>query len=450
MRFRDDNGLFAVAGPRNAAELVGAGLAASTHRGRASAGVAASDGVTVRCVRGPSPDRLDPVALSELRGSLAVGQTRDAGDDAATGGDLRPFVARIRTGALVVAMSGRLTNGTLLRRGLLDRGRLFTGPSDGETIAALVAESSKATFVNRLVDALWQVEGAYSLVVANEDVLVAVRDPRGFRPLILGSVPDGHVVASDDAGFLAVGASVVREVAPGELLVVERGRLNAVFPFARRPRSACALELPVLTPLVSRAPTWDVAFALGERLGRGAPPRGADVVVALPGAEAAAAGFAAAAALPVLPGVLEERVEPGAPRWRASVGAVAGRRVVVVEVGLGGGSRLAGVAAALRQAGAVEVEARVATPLETRACRYGVSSPVAEELPVVRYPAIEAYAQALGLRSFAALPMDGFVEALQARAGSGFCAACVGGDFPVPPEVGDEQLPLFQGVRPVP
>lgn len=471
MRFRDDNGLFAIVGHRQAAWLTSLGLHALRHRGRAACGMAVSDGTGMRVLRGTgsTEDVFESAALSALRGALAVGQVHShAGEEVSeavfVGGDLRPVVGRYRSGSLAVALAGRITNGAQLRREMMDRGRLFHGRTDAELIAQLVADSSKSTFVNRVVDALWQVQGAYSLIVATEDRVVAVRDPRGFRPLVLGRVDRAHVVASDDAPIDLLGGDVVRELEPGELAVIETKGVSSVQPFAQRQPAPCALEPILLSGPGTRSfglGTQTLRESLGARLAADHAVDGAEVVVGLPGAAAACAvGFAQASGLAFHAALIQRdtagtvarppRAIPSLEarlRWTPVPSMVTGRRVVLVVPDIGTGRRVREAVELVMQAGAVSVDVRSASAATTQSCRYGVSSPVAEELAMPRFGSEAAVATWLGARSVAYLSSEALEQVLNQARGESvtWCQACINGVYPLPPEAPDDQLGLFDG-----
>ncbi|MFT6143187.1 MAG: amidophosphoribosyltransferase [Myxococcota bacterium] len=472
MQFRDDNGLLAIVGHRSAAWLTALGLHAMHHRGRAGCGLAVSDGSGIRVLRGtgPTEDVFQGPAMDSLRGAVALGQvyghpTSTVPDSVFVGGDYRPVVGRYRGGALAVGFSGRLTNGAQVRRDLLERGRLFHGATDAELIAQLIAESRKGTFVNRVVDALWQVKGAYSLIVATEDRVVAVRDPRGFRPLLLAKVDGAHAVCSDDAPIALLGGHVLRELAPGELTVVEPRGLTSVRPFPKREVSPCSRE-PVTLAGTSSLPfgigAQDLREQLGERLGKERAPMDADIVVGLPESGVAVAlGFARACGLPfrsALVAVQNHGHNPVRPprsipsldarlKWSVVRPMVASRRVALVVSEMGTGRTVRDAVQLLRDAGASSVDVRCASPAATQACRYGVSSPIAEELTLPRFSTEEAVATWLGARTMAFLDADSLKAALNEGRDEpvNWCRACMTGEYPLPPEAPDDQLGLFDG-----
>ncbi|MEQ1500602.1 MAG: hypothetical protein ABMB14_00155 [Myxococcota bacterium] len=446
--FVDPTGLCAVAGHPDAGTLAAAGLAALRHRGDRGA-VAVADGATVRFAGDPNRTRLDA-----MPGGVAIA--------AASGGDDGPRMVfvRPRGGALAAAVAGRFTNGARLRRELLDAGAVFAGPTDAELLVHLIAASHHKTFVNRLVEALWRVEGAYTLLVAVSDRVVAVRDPGGFRPLVLGRLGDATIVASEDGAVRVIGGEVRREVRAGELVVLDaRGAAQSVNPFPARPPSACVQEL-IAVARDDAAPfgrsVAGIRRLLGERLGTSLPRPDADVVCAVPGAELAALGYARATGVPYEAAIAAEPPtgpvpEPAASirdfgarlAWRIVPSLVHGRSVALVASGLGTGRSLRKLVRLLREAGARAVHLRIAAPPVRASCPYGLVGPLTEELVMSRV-GVHA-AEVIGVTSVELLALD----ALHDVAGTGdaevhgLCDACLSGRRPVEPERADDQLPLF-------
>lgn len=461
----DTAALFAVAGHRDAAHLAYLGLHAMQARGTDGAAIAASDGHMIRRVhgRGSVAAVLDGAQLRQLTGPAALGLVYGSG--AARGGAMdeappeRLVFGRYSGGQVAIALAGRFTNGTRLRRELHEQGAVLHGPSDAEVLLQLVARSGQRTLVNRLVDALWKVQGAYAIVVATEDRVVALRDPRGFRPLVVGHVGDGVALATEDAAIRFIGGKALREVAPGELVVLDGRGAVTVSPFPRQPRARCAQELISLSSqdaTVFQRDTWTIRRELGARLATAAPCPEAEVVIGLPGAaHAAAQGFAERSGTPWACGFVAGRdlggrlEEPpgGMPRlgarlrWTAVPALVRGKRVVLVAPSLVTGRGLERAVALLADVGAQEVHLRIMAPPIRAACCYGVATPTTDELVAHTRGEGPELAMHLGVPSLRFLPLDALREVL--GGGEGLCDACLGGEQPLPPEEPDDQLPLF-------
>lgn len=453
--FVDSSGLFAVARHRDAASLTWLGLQALQHRGTAGASVVASDGEFLRYQRGRGPVHDIVAAQPEvLRGGLAIGQVWGRGPLDGTPAEAldpveRTIFARWVEGRIGMALSGRLTQTARIRRELEEAGALFQGASDAEILAHLVARSPQRTFVNRLVDALWKVEGAFSLLVCTEDRLVAVRDPRGFRPLVLGRLDEAVLFASDDAAIRAVGGTPRRELRPGEMIVVDTRGVQSVQPFARRSPTACAQELVTIAPAEARLFGRDVhgfRLSLGERLAVEAPCPVADVVIGPPGpGDAIARGFARASGLRCEGGLVPTRrmgvdgpadATPSLP-MAAVPGAVSGRVVALVLPAILTGNGVRAAVQLLREAGALAVHLRVACPPVRAACPYGPSGPTLDELLTSRPDG----GPALGADSVGALSVEALREVLGGE--GAWCSACLDLAHPLPPDLPDDQLPLF-------
>ncbi len=463
----DSSALFAVSGHRDAAYLTYVGLHAQQHRGLGGVGIAASDGALVRYRRGYGlvQEAIDGPTLHGLPGALAIGKTWGTSPEFADPFELRDLVdsdgmvfARYRAGQVAAAVSGRFTNGPRLRRELKEAGALLYSSSDAEVLLHLLAISTQKTFVNRLVDALWKVEGAWSLLVQCEDRVVAVRDPAGFRPLLLGRLGDAVLLSTEEAAIRLVGGELRRELAPGEMVVLDGRGVQSVSPFAARPPSPCLQEAVCVARSESRVhgtPAHDQRVALGALLAERSPCPEAEVVTGWGGsAEGVAQGFARVADLPLVQAILREpytarrfHEPPSGIRdfgtrlyWRVVPGAVADKVVALVVPTVVTGLGVRKAVQMLQEAGAREVHVRVASPLLTHACPYGVSTPTSDELLVTQKGADAVHW--LGARSLGALDAAA-VRGVVGGAAS-VCDACVTGNRPLPlPTAAEDQLELF-------
>ncbi|MBX2803688.1 MAG: hypothetical protein KTR31_38785 [Myxococcales bacterium] len=461
--FADGCGLFGVSGHRQAARLTATGLRVLRHRGSVGVAVASSDGHGLRWAeaRDHTGEAVVDPDLHALEGSLSCGAVWGRRWEGELGAEAETAVSemvrgRTRAGEVVATVSGHFTNGLRLRRELEQSGAVFRTSSDAELLLHLVAHSGQRTFVNRLVDALWKVRGAYAILVMAEDRLVAVRDPSGFRPLVLGRVEEAMVVASEDAAIRFAGGQLHREVRPGEMVVLEGRTEQALRPFPEAAIRVCSHELVSLARVDANTfgcATFTARTALGARLAREQRCADAEVVVALPGAEAQAQGFAQLSGLPVAEGLLAETNGATHVQWRPVAAAIAGRSVCVVAATVVQGRVARGALAALVAGGASEVHLRVASPWIRLGCPYGVASPTTDELLHRRLDADPA--TLLGASSVGFLSLDGMSDVLAGMPGAprGFCQGCFSGDLPIPPEEPDDQLPLFhdggEGTDPV-
>lgn len=459
-QFVDRSGLFAVAGRREAAAVAVSGLQALQHRGASGFSLATSNGRSVRQRTAFGLVGARAVELDALDGALAIGCVfggSDAGARApwiepedSEGGEgeaaapteprepSRLVLGRCRGSAVAVAVNGRFTNGARLRQDLSDDGALFLGPTDSELLLHLVASSGQRRFVNRLVDALWKVDGAYALLLVSEDHLIAVRDPSGHRPLVLGRFGDAHVFASEDGAIRAAGGEVRREVYPGEMIIVDARGMSSVQPFAAREVRRCAQEVVALArndATIAGTAVHTARFALGEELGRSFPCPGADLVCAVPGADPLAQGYAEATGVRFGGALVRE---PPDVRTRAVSALVHERTVVLVAPSLGTGRDVRSSVRRLLEAGASAVHLRVGSPPVLSSCPFGVGSPLPEELVAVRTP--DGAAEAVGAATVAWLSLDA-TRRIVGPNGVGSCESCF-----VPrsaSEQADDQLPLF-------
>jgi amidophosphoribosyltransferase len=463
--FRDENALVGVAGHRHAPYLTTLGLQALQARGRHGAGLVCSDGNLLRTIRsrGSVSEVFTADTLRTLVGRTAIGQV--VGSPSMMDDDVRGFLApvempltvRYSGGQIGIAMTGRLTNGARLRGALKDQGAMFSTLSDAETLLHLVARSSQHTFVNRLVDALWKVEGSFCVLVCTEECLVAVRDPRGFRPLVVGEVDRATVVATEASAIELMGGQKTREIAPGEMLIIDDEGPQSVRPFPKQQGTACSYEFVGLArddSEVFDTAVYPVRIAIGERLAQEHPCAAPCVVVSVPGqGEAAAVGYARKHGMPYRPAIQsnvgsEQALDPAfvgnglASRlqWRVLRSVVQGQRVVLVTESLLTGRRLEQGIQRLREAGALEVHLRVASPPVRSACFYGVASPATEELLVSRCNSMDEVARQLSTDSLGFLSLEGFKAVVGLESS---CNACLTGVFPIAPEEPVSQLSLF-------
>ena len=317
--------------------------------------------------------------------------------------NVQPFVVRYGGGQVSIAHNGNLVNAARLRRELEQRGSIFGTSSDTEVILHLLATSQQGTFINRLVDALLQVEGAYSLILQTETVMVAVRDPHGFRPLVMGRVGDAVVFASETTALDLIGGTYEREVEPGEMIIVENGtQVLSLSPFPRRERKACVFEhIYFARPnsVVFGSPVYDSRFNFGQALFRTAPAD-ADLVIPVPDSGTPAAlGFAFASGLPFKQGLIRSHyvgrtfIEPSQQIRDFGVklklspvrSAIEGKRLVVVDDSIVRGTTPRKIVRLLREAGAKEVHLRISSPPIRASCFYGVDTPTRDEL--IAHPA---------------------------------------------------------------
>jgi amidophosphoribosyltransferase len=462
-KFHEECGVVAVYGHPEAATLAYLGLYALQHRGQESAGIVASDGDALISHRGMGlvADIFDQDILGRLRGRLAIGHNRYSTSGSTVLKNCQPFVVEWARGALAIAHNGNLVNADELRTRLEARGSIFQSNVDSEVIIHLIAASREETLTARIVDALSQVRGAYSLVFLTEDRVIAVRDPSGFRPLVLGRIGDATVIASETCALDLVDATYEREIEPGEIVTVSEKGVESIRPFTPAPRHHCVFEYIYFARPDSRVfgrNVYEVRKDLGRQLARESGVS-ADIVIPVPDSGLPAAiGYAEEAGLPFEMGLIRNHyvgrtfIEPQSSirhfgvkvKLNALREVLGGKRVVVVDDSIVRGTTSRKLVHMLRQAGAREVHMRISSPPTTHPCFYGIDTPTREEL-IASDHSVEEIREYLGADSLAYLSEQG-MYAFTGSKGNGFCDACFTGRYPIPPgeDAKVRQLHLFE------
>jgi amidophosphoribosyltransferase len=442
-------GIVSISGIEKAAEQAYLALYALQHRGQEAAGIVAHDGVTMRSHKGRGlvSDVFDAATLTQLRGDTAIGHVRYS---TAGGNDItnaQPLTARFARGDLTVAHNGNLTNHLDLRTRLVDEGAIIRSSSDSETLVHLIAKSRHPTVDTQIDDALSQLEGAFSVVMSVGSTVYAARDPRGFRPLVLGRKGAGHVVASETCALDILGADYVRDVEPGEVIRIQGGQVEHLRSLRPADRVApCIFELVYFARPDSHI--WGVSVdrarrAFGRQLAREHPAE-ADVVIAVPdSANSAALGYSEESGIPYELGLLrnhyvgrtfiqpqqEDRDFGARMKYNPVREVVKGQRVVIVDDSLVRGTTSRSLVRMLRQVGAAEVHFRIGSPPVRWPCFYGIDMPTRSELIGSELGVSEIEAR-LGVDSLGYLSLEGMVDAV---AGAGpYCTACFSGEYPAP------------------
>jgi amidophosphoribosyltransferase len=452
-------GIFGVRGLTPAAALAHAGLYSLQHRGQESAGIVAVDGEgQARVVRsmGLVSEGFSAGDVAELGGHVAIGHTRysTAGDSAIE--NAQPVLARFRGGHIALAHNGNITNATELRRELEAGGSIFSSTMDSEVLVHRLARARSDRLEERLAEALEGVEGAYCVLVVIDDVLLAARDPRGWRPLVAGRLGDGWVLASETCALDIVGAQYVRDIEPGEIVRVDDAGLASRRFGPTLPQHRCVFEYVYFARPDSRIFGGSVdraRRALGRRLAREAPAPDADLVFSVPdSSNSAALGFAEESGLPYELALIRNHyvgrtfIHPTQAQRDAKVKikynavreVLDGKRVVMVDDSIVRGSTTRGLVAMVRAAGAREVHMRVSSPPVTGPCYYGIDTPSREEL-IAANLSVDRIAEAIGVDSLAYLSLDGMLASVPDGPG-GFCHACFSGDYPTPPPTDPDKL----------
>ena len=446
--FAEECGICAVGGHLDAANLVYLGLYALQHRGQESAGIAAFDGRELRWHKemGYVAEIFDRERLAKLPGSTAVGHVRysTAGDSLLA--NAQPVVAKTRRGALALAHNGNLVNALRLRHQLELEGAIFQSTSDSEVFLHLIARSQAPTVEKALIESLDAAAGAYSVAIICDGRLFAARDPHGFRPLVLGRLDEAWVVASETCAFDLLGARLVREVLPGEVVELAGEEPRVLRPGSPGPHAFCVFEHVYFSRPDSVVFGEDVAPVrerLGQQLAR-EHPAVADVVVPVPDSGVAAAiGYARESGVSFVMGLVRNHyigrtfIEPRQSIRHFGVkiklnpvrALVAGKRVVLVDDSIVRGTTSRKIVMMLKSAGAAEVHLRVSSPPTAHPCFYGIDTPERREL-IAANQTIDEVRAYVGADSLGYLSEAGMLSCLRTPAAN-FCTACFSGNYRV-------------------
>jgi amidophosphoribosyltransferase len=446
--WREECGVVGIAGVKGAAELASLALHALQHRGQESAGITVADGLCVQTHKrmGMVADIFDENTVKTLTGHFAIGHVRYSTSGSSELINAQPIQVASAKGAISLAHNGNLVNAPQLRKHMEEHGSIFSTTSDSEVILHLMARSQAETVADSLMAALPQVKGAYSLVVLTRDKLIAARDPMGFRPLCLGRFQDSYVVASESCAFDIIGARYLRDVEPGELVILGEGDLASRRLAPKAQERFCVFEHVYFSRPDSRIFGVSVEWARrrsGEILGREAPAD-ADLVMAVPdSSNTAALGYARGTGLPFELALIRNHyigrtfISPAQKVRDMSVRikfnpvreVLEGKRVVVVDDSIVRGTTMRKLVKLLRNAGAREVHLRIASPPVTNPCFYGIDTPRRKEL-IASSHTVEEIATYLRVDSLHYLSLAGLLEAT--GEGHRYCTACFTGQYPVP------------------
>ena len=445
--FHDECGVFGVFGHEEASKLTYLGLYALQHRGQESAGIVSSDGGELHLHRamGDVEEIFTPAVLANLPGDLAIGHTRysTAGDKALL--NAQPIMIDCNKGKVALGHNGNLTNAAEWRRKLEHRGSIFQTNSDTEVIVHLLARSQARNLTGALGDALNQVEGAYSLLVLTTDELIAVRDPRGFRPLNLGRLGDSWLVASETCAFDLLNAQYVREIEPGEMVRISRSGIESVHFAPEKPRQQCIFEHVYFArpdSIIFGRSVTESREALGRTLAK-EHPVDADIVVPVPDSGVpAAVGFALESRIPFRMGLIRNHyigrtfIEPSQAIRNFGVklklnpvrSLIEGQRVVLVDDSIVRGTTSRKIVRMVREAGAKEVHVRISCPPTISPCYYGVDTPTREEL-IASSSTPEEICKFIGADSLGYVSLAGLKRAVNDTKGD-YCTSCYTGVYP--------------------
>ena len=458
--FHEECGVFGVYGHPDAAALTALGLHALQHRGQEAAGIVAYDGEQFNAHRGRghvSDNFSSREVIERLRGSAAIGHVRYATTGEVALRNVQPLFADFAFGGLAICHNGNLTNSYQLRGQLVRRGSLFQSTSDTEVIVHLIATSLKETVVDRLIDALRLVQGAYSVVAISQHEVIGVRDPLGVRPLVLGRLGEAWILASETCALDIIGAEFERDVEPGEIVIIGAGGIRSLMPFEHHESRFCVFEhIYFARPdsIVEGTSVYEARKRIGVELARESHVD-ADIVVPVPDSGVPAAiGYAQESGLPFELGIIRNHyvgrtfIEPTDQirhlgvrlKHNASRANLKGKRVILVDDSIVRGTTSIKIVEMVRRAGAMAVHMRISSPPTTHPCFYGIATPEREELLAARFD-VAGMAKLIGVDSLAFLSIDGLYRAMgeprRDRLSPRFCDACFTGDYPIPPTDAD-------------
>ncbi len=455
-RFHDECGVYGVFGHEDAAAHTVLGLHALQHRGQEAAGIVSYDSGQFHSERflGEVAENFSAQdVIDRLHGSVAIGHNRYSTAGETVLRNVQPLFAEFAFGGLAVAHNGNLTNGVGLRRRLVRNGSIFQSTTDTEVLIHLIAMSPLTDVIDRLVDALRQAVGAYSLVALTKDILIGVRDPLGVRPLVLGQLGEAMILASETCALDIIGAEFVRDISPGELVVIDDSGVRSMFPFPKSPERFCVFEYIYFArpdSVIEGANVYEARKRIGAELAR---ENGvdADVVIPVPDSGTPAAmGYASETGIPFELGIIRNHyvgrtfIEPSASirhlgvklKHNANRYKIANKRVILVDDSIVRGTTSTKIVDMVRQAGATEVHMRIASPPTAHSCFYGVDTPEQSEL-LAACNDVDAMRKMIGVDSLAFISIDGLYRAMGHTAGRNdalpqYCDACFTGDYPIP------------------
>lgn len=462
-KFHDECAVFGIYGHKEAANLTYLGLYALQHRGQEGSGIVSSDGehFYLEKAMGLVADIYTKPLLKRLPGHMAIGHNRysTAGDTNLK--NVQPLTVNFAFGNLALAHNGNLINATMLRSELEAYGAIFQSTTDSEVVIHLIAHSHGDTLLARVIDALNQVRGAFSVVLLTDAGVIAARDPHGFRPLCLGRLRDSWLVASESCAFDLIGAEYVREIEPGELVVLNESGVTGYRPFLKTKPAMCVFEYVYFARPDSKIFGANAVYmtrkALGRQLAREAPVD-ADVVIPVPDSGVPAAlGYAEGSSIPFEIGLIRNHyvgrtfIEPEQAirhfgvkiKLNAVPEVLDGKRVVVVDDSIVRGTTSRKIVKMLRHAGAKEVHMRISSPPIVSPCFYGIDTPTKREL-IGSNHTIQEIRKYITADSLSYLSLDGMLQAAPGHPAQ-YCSACFTEQYPIPFTRAEEmQLGLFE------
>ncbi len=448
-KLHEECGVVGVYGHPEAANLVYLGLYALQHRGQESAGIVASTHSKMRLEVGMGlvADVFDPIRILKLPGPLAIGHNRYSTAGKSELVNAQPCMINYSAGSLALAHNGNLVNAQTIRKDLGGKGAIFQSTNDSEVIVHLMAQSKAETFLDRAAEALRQVSGAYSLVLMTKTELLAARDPHGFRPLCLGKLDGSYIVASETCVMDLIEAEFIREIEPGELILINDQGIQSFFPFNKAETKHCVFE-HIYFARPDSFIFGEHVYTARKNMGRAMAqesPADVDLIVPVPDSGVVSAmGFAEESGIPFEMGLIRNHyvgrtfIEPQSQirhfgvklKLNAVKKIIAGKRVAIVDDSIVRGTTARKIVKMLRDVGAKEIHLRISAPPILHSCFYGIDTPTKEEL-IAHTHDLEETRQYLAADSLAYLSLEKMMEVLE-NGKKKFCSACFDGNYPIP------------------
>jgi len=462
-KFHDECGVVGVYGHLDAANLAYLGLYALQHRGQESAGIAASNNgkMHLEVGMGLVADVFSDVRLKKLPGNIAIGHNRYSTTGVSRIKNAQPCLIEYAGGTMAMGHNGNLVNASEIRKELGAEGAIFQSTNDSEVIVHLMAQSRRNLFVDRAVAALSQVKGAYSIVLMSENELIAARDPQGFRPLCLGKLDGAYIVASESCVMDLLEAEFIREIEPGELILINQFGMKSFHPFPKTATKQCVFEHIYFSrpdSYLFGQSVYSVRKLMGRALAREKPVE-ADVVVPVPDSGVISAmGYSEESKIPFQMGLIRNHyvgrtfIEPQSQirnfgvkiKLNAVKPVIEGKRVIIIDDSIVRGTTSKKIVRMLREVGAKEVHVRISSPPTTHSCFYGIDTPTKGEL-IASNMDIDQTCEYLGADSLHYITLEKMLEIFGEQKDD-FCAACFDGRYPVDVTGSDgstNQLDLF-------
>lgn len=467
-KLHEECGVIGVWTNQDAASLTALGLHALQHRGQEATGIVTYDGSHFHTHRGlglVGEVFADPQVITRLPGGMAIGHNRYATTGSTQIRNVQPLYGDFEFGGFAVAHNGNLTNAQTLKQSLVKRGCLFQSSTDSEVFIHLIAISLYTNVIDRFIDALKQVQGAYSLVALAKDMLIAARDPLGVRPLILGKLQqskdmESWIIASETCALSSMGAEFVRDIEPGEVVIINENGIQSIKPFSKVSKKFCIFEYVYFArpdSVIDHKSVYIARQKIGAELAR-ENPINADIVVPVPDSGVPAAlGYAKASGIPFELGIIRSHyigrtfIEPtdqirhlGVKLKHSTNRAVLeGKKVILIDDSIVRGTTSKKIVEMVRAAGATEVHLRIASPPTRHSCYYGIDTPSQEKLLAYSYD-IDEMCKLIGADSLGFISCNGLYEALEQKERNQenpqYCDACFTGNYPIPLTDHDQHL----------